>query len=79
MIPDQFYVQADQQTSGFVVKIVSARDNSVTKMHGFPGTIVNPPVLSGDILTLTYKAATIKYLVILNIKTNTKSEKIIPN
>jgi len=77
MIPDQFYIEAEQQTSGFVVKVRNAKDNSVIKMHTFPGQIVSHPVLSGDIVTLTYKASVVKYLVILNIKTNVKREKII--
>ncbi len=77
MIPDQFYIEADQQTSGFVVKVINAKNNSVVKMHTFPGQIVNPPVLSGDIATFSYKASVVKYLVILNIKTNNKREKII--
>lgn len=77
MVPEQFYILADQQTSGFVVKVLNARDNSVAKMHTFPGTIINPPVLSGDTVTFSYKAAVTKYLVILNIKNNQKREKII--
>ena len=77
MVPEQFYILADQQTSGFVVKILNARDNSVVKMHTFPGTITSPPVLSGDIATFIYKAGVAKYLVILNIKTNDRRLKII--
>lgn len=77
MVPEQFYILSDQQTSGFVVKVINAKDNSVVKMHTFPGTIINPPVLSGDTATFSYKAAVTKYLVILNIKTNAKREKII--
>ena len=77
MVPEQFYILADQQTSGFVVKILNARDNSVVKMHTFPGTITSPPVLSGDIATFIYKAGVAKYLVILNIKTNDRRLKTI--
>jgi hypothetical protein len=77
MIPKQFYVQADQQTSNFVVKVINARDNSVVKMYTFPGKIVSHPVLSGDIVNLTYKSVTKKYLVLINLKTKQKREKII--
>jgi len=77
MVPEQFYILADQQTSSFVVKILKTRDNSVVKMHGFPGTITSPPVLSGDTVTFMYKASVTKYLVVLNIKTNAKSVKTI--
>ena len=77
MVPEQFYILADQQTSSFVVKILKTRDNSVVKMHTFPGTITSPPVLSGDTATFMYKAAVTKYLVVLNIKTNAKSVKTI--
>lgn len=72
MVPEQFYILADQQPSSFVVKIINARNNSVVKMHTFPGTITSPPVLSGDIATFMYKAGVAKYLVILNIKTNAR-------
>lgn len=77
MNPEHFYIEADQQTSGFVIKIVDAKNNSVKKTYGFSGTIVNPPVLSGDIVTFSYKSSVTTYLVILNIKTGQKREKIL--
>jgi hypothetical protein len=77
MNPEHFYIEADQQTSGFIIKIINAKNNSVFKTHGFSGTIVNPPVLSGDIVTFSYKSSVTTYLAILNIKTGQKREKVL--
>jgi len=74
--PD-FYLDTREQSSGFTINIVDSKTHSVKKMHNYSGKIINPPVLTGETITFSYKSGVTKFLVIINTKNNSIRKKTI--
>ena len=74
---DTFYAIATQQGNSIKLQIRDTLTGNIRRNYRYPGKIEGSPVMSGDSVNLTVRIGAYKKLIIQDVKTGKKVERVI--
>ena len=74
---ETFYAIATQQGSSIKLEIRETVRGNIVKNYRYPGKLEGSPVMSGDTVNFTVSIGTYKKMIIQNVKTGSKVERLI--